>query len=125
MESNFIENGLLVFIHSTRIILEFISVLCIICGLIATAKLILRYPSVLRNVPFSDVRLCFGSWLALALEFQLGSDIVSTTVSPNLNSLGKLAALAIIRTFLNYFLNKELEHQQKSEQLKEELKLKT
>jgi uncharacterized membrane protein len=48
-------------------------------------------------------------WLALALEFQLAADILSTTISPSLEALGKLAIIAVIRTFLNYFLTKELE----------------
>ena len=48
-------------------------------------------------------------WLSLALEFQLGADIVGTTVAPSLQALGNLALIAIIRTFLNYFLSKELE----------------
>lgn len=62
-------------------------------------------------MPFPSllVRLRFGIWLALALEFQLGADILATTITSNLEALGKLAAIAVIRTFLNYFLNKELE----------------
>jgi uncharacterized membrane protein len=52
-------------------------------------------------------------WLALALEFQLGADILSTTVAPTFDSLGKLGILALIRTFLNYFLTRELEFQYK------------
>jgi uncharacterized membrane protein len=48
-------------------------------------------------------------WLALALEFQLGADILGTTVAPTLDSLTRLALIAVIRTFLNYFLGKELE----------------
>jgi uncharacterized membrane protein len=55
-------------------------------------------------------------WLALALEFQLAADILSTTVSPSLEALARLAIIAVIRTFLNYFLTKELEAE--SEELK-------
>ncbi len=54
------------------------------------------------------LRLRFGVWLAIALEFQLGADIVATTVAPTFEVLGRLGAIAAIRTFLNYFLNKEL-----------------
>ncbi|WRH69101.1 MAG: DUF1622 domain-containing protein [Planktothrix sp. GU0601_MAG3] len=63
--------------------------------------------------PFIELRLNFGSWLALALEFQLGADILFTTVTPSFIALGQLAAIAVIRTFLNYFLNKELEMETK------------
>ena len=46
--------------------------------------------------------------MAVALEFQLGADILATTIAPSFETLGKLGAIALIRTFLNYFLNKEL-----------------
>jgi hypothetical protein len=36
----------------------------------------------------------FGTWMAMALEFQLGADIVATTVNPSLQALGELAAEA-------------------------------
>jgi uncharacterized membrane protein len=55
------------------------------------------------------VHLKFGTWLLVALDFQLGADIVATTVDPTLRSLTELAILAAVRTFLNYFLQKELE----------------
>jgi uncharacterized membrane protein len=61
----------------------------------------------LQDLP--ALRLQFGSWLALALEFQLGADIIATTVNPTLQSLGELGLLALIRTFLIFFLQKELE----------------
>ncbi|NET53786.1 MAG: DUF1622 domain-containing protein, partial [Merismopedia sp. SIO2A8] len=61
-----------------------------------------------QSFPFLDVRLQFGVWLALALEFQLGADILATTIAPTFETLGKLGAIALIRTFLNYFLNQEL-----------------
>lgn len=38
----------------------------------------------------------------------MGADVLATTVAPTFEALGKLGAIAIIRTFLNYFLNKEL-----------------
>ena len=59
-------------------------------------------------VAFTDVRLTLGRFLALALEFQLGADILSTAIAPSWDQIGKLGAVAIIRTALNYFLTKEL-----------------
>ncbi len=50
-----------------------------------------------------------AQWLSVALEFQLGADIANTTIAPSLEALGKLAILAVIRTFLNVFLTRELE----------------
>lgn len=58
---------------------------------------------------FTRIRLGLGRYLALGLEFQLASDILSTAVAPTFEEIGKLAAIATIRTALNYFLGKEIE----------------
>ena len=59
-------------------------------------------------VPKDAVRLSLGRSLALALEFSLGADILKTAVAPTWNEIGQLAAIAVLRTGLNYFLEKEL-----------------
>src|SRR5262245_61654172 len=51
----------------------------------------------------------FGGWLLLSLEFELGADIVRTAISPTWTQIGQLGAIAVIRTFLNYFLEQDLE----------------
>ena len=94
-----------------KFILETIALFCVLIGLVQTAKLVVslrRRHTRQFLLPFLQVRLRFGIWLALALEFQLGADIVATTIAPTLETLGKLGAVALIRTFLNYFLNKEM-----------------
>jgi uncharacterized membrane protein len=60
---------------------------------------------------FIRIRLGLGRYLALGLEFQLASDILSTAVAPTFEEIGKLAAIAAIRTALNYFLNKEIDEE--------------
>lgn len=57
---------------------------------------------------FVRVRLDLGRMLALGLEFQLAGDILRTAVAPTLREIGELAAVAAIRTALNYFLAKEI-----------------
>jgi uncharacterized membrane protein len=51
----------------------------------------------------------FGVWLLLGLEFELAADIVRTAISPTWSDIGQLASIGFIRTFLNYFLEKDLE----------------
>ena len=51
----------------------------------------------------------FGIWLLLALEFELAADIIGTVISPTWQDLGELGAIAVVRTFLNYFLEKDVE----------------
>lgn len=108
-----------------KLILEFISVFCVALGLLTALGIalphFLRTGRFITNLP--SVRLKFGTWLLVALEFQLGADIVATTVDPTLQSLAELAILAAVRTFLNYFLAKELEAEERvlQERLAEEV----
>ncbi len=62
---------------------------------------------------FVPVRLNLARYLALGLEFQLASDILSTAVAPTFEELGKLAAVAAIRTALNFFLAREMREEQR------------
>ena len=55
-----------------------------------------------------------GGWLALALEFQLGADVVQTTISREASDLIALGAVAVVRTFLNYFLSLELQEKKQT-----------
>jgi uncharacterized membrane protein len=50
----------------------------------------------------------FGTWLLLGLQFALAADIVRSAISPDWTEIGQLAAIAAIRTFLNYFLERDL-----------------
>ena len=52
----------------------------------------------------------FGMWLLLGLEFELAADIIGSVVSPSWQDIGELGAIAVIRTFLNYFLEHDLEN---------------
>lgn len=116
-----IETNLEGLVTVAELILETISVLCVIAGLIKTTQLAIALSRRHRRhtpFPFNQIRLRFGIWLALALEFQLGADILATTIAPSLEELGKLGLIAVIRTFLNYFLGKELETEYELEEKK-------
>lgn len=63
---------------------------------------------------FSRVRLTLGRFLALGLEFQLASDVLRTAISPSFDQIGKLAAIAAIRTALNFFLAREIAGEQQA-----------
>ncbi len=60
------------------------------------------------HVPRMRIRLDLGKSLALALELLLGADILKTAIAPSWNDIGQLAAIAALRTALNYFLEREL-----------------
>lgn len=56
-----------------------------------------------------QVRLRLGRWLAVALEFELAADVLRTAVAPTWNEIGQLAAIIVLRTLLNFFLQKEID----------------
>lgn len=117
MNFEHLEAGLSNLIFLLKFLLEALAALIVFWGLLRTLQHADRlrrkkrgHRTVLDNpAEFNEIRLTFGLWLALALELQLAADILSTTVSPSFESLGQLAMIAVIRTFLNYFLSKELE----------------
>jgi uncharacterized membrane protein len=81
----------------------------IAAGIIVAIVLLLRSALARRGLTdFTQVRLAFARHLALALEFQLAADILSTAIAPSWDRIGKLAAIAVIRTALNYFLMLEM-----------------
>ena len=57
-----------------------------------------------------EVWMRFGVWLLLGLEFELAADIIRSAISPTWSDIGQLGAIGFIRTFLNYFLERDLEN---------------
>jgi uncharacterized membrane protein len=51
----------------------------------------------------------FATWLLLGLEFELAADVIRTAIAPTWSDIGQLAAIAAIRTFLSFFLDKDIE----------------
>ena len=56
-----------------------------------------------------DIRIRLGRWLVLSLEFELAADILITAIAPTWDEIGKLAAIIVLRTLLNFFLQKEID----------------
>ena len=47
---------------------------------------------------YVEVRLTLARYLALAIEFELAADILSTAIAPSWDQIGKLGAIVVIRT---------------------------
>lgn len=92
------------------------AVVIMIGAVIAIAKFVIALTQ--RNInQFSRVRLTLARFLVLGLEFQLAADVLRTAISPSFEEIGKLAAIAAIRTVLNYFLNREIAQEQREIEL--------
>ena len=94
-----------------RLAIEAVGAAVIGIGALSTAYLYVLSLLGLRNYTNTQIRLHLGQYLALGIEFQLGSDILGTAVSPTTEEVGLLAAIVVIRTVLNYFLSKELDRE--------------
>lgn len=94
-----------------KLALELVGALIVAVGAgIAIARLARGLVSK-SGTSFTGVRLGFARYLALALEFQLGADILATSVSPGWEQLLELAVIATIRTALNFFLAREMKEE--------------
>jgi uncharacterized membrane protein len=91
-----------------KLAVEAVGALVIGIGVVAAGSQFVRafFPPPIRD--YNRIRLTLARFLALALEFELGADILSTAVAPSWDQIGKLGAIAVIRTALNYFLTREM-----------------
>ena len=92
-----------------KIVLEFIAISIIAISLaIALQQLWQKARRRRLKDAQQAIRLELGLSLALSLEFLLAADIAATAVSPSWDAIARLAAITGIRTFLNFFLQKEV-----------------
>jgi uncharacterized membrane protein len=93
--------------------IELVGALIISLGILVSGRLLVQALLARRTADFTAIRLTLARYLALALEFQLGADILSTAIAPSWEQIGKLGAIAVIRTALNFFLSKEMAQERK------------
>ena len=92
-----------------KLFVELCGVLVIAWGVIISLYLYAHRIFTRQEQDFVALRLTLARYLIVALEFQLAADIISTAIAPNWDQIGKLAAIATIRTVLNYFLEQEID----------------
>ena len=102
------EDGVVAGVQWLKLGVEVVGALIISLGILVAGALLVRALLARRTADFTAIRLTLARYLALALEFQLGADILSTAIAPSWEQIGKLGAIAVIRTALNFFLSKEM-----------------
>ncbi|HEY4055348.1 MAG TPA: DUF1622 domain-containing protein [Kofleriaceae bacterium] len=103
-----------------RLGVEAIGALIVTIGVLVSASRVLRILGGKPPKNFIDVRIAFARYLALGLEFQLAADILSTAISPTWDQIGKLGAVAVIRTALNFFLTREMREESTQDEVRVE-----
>jgi uncharacterized membrane protein len=90
--------------------IEVIATLVVVLGVLSTVWLLLRrrFTTPGTRATRRDIWVNFAGWLIFGLEFQIAADIVRTAIEPSWQQIGQLAAIATIRTALNYFLGEDL-----------------
>jgi uncharacterized membrane protein len=108
-----VEEVVVILVLWLKLAIEAIGAVVIGIGMVLAALRFLRgsFPPLVED--FTAVRLTLARFLAIALEFQLGADILSTAVAPSWDAIGKLGAIAVIRTALNYFLGREMHEEER------------
>jgi len=96
------------------LVAEMVAALLIGIGVLLTLTRLVNVHVRSRVDEYEGARLTLSRFLALALEFQLASDVLATAVAPSWTQIGKLGAIAVIRTALNYFLAKEIKQEQET-----------
>ena len=93
------------------LVLEGLALLVIAIGAVEAGISIFRIMLARRasDAAKRAVWLEFARWLVAGLTFQLAADIVATTVTPSWDEIGRVAAIAAIRTFLTFFLDRDIE----------------
>lgn len=103
------EAGVVAAVQWLKLGVELVGATIIALGIITAGALLVKALLARRTADFTAIRLTLARYLALALEFQLGADILSTAIAPSWEQIGKLGAIAVIRTALNFFLSKEMQ----------------
>lgn len=114
-----VEGSIVNAVQWLRLMVETTGAAIIGLGVIVAAIEFVRALIPPRVESYNGIRLTLARYLALALEFQLGADILSTAVAPSWDQIGKLGAIAVIRTGLNYFLTREMREERAGVEVKQ------
>lgn len=109
-----VENTIINLVQWLKLMIETTGAVIIGIGVVIAVYGFIRALIPPQMEDYNRIRLTLARYLALALEFQLGADILSTAVAPSWDQIGKLGAIAVIRTALNYFLTREMEQEREN-----------
>jgi uncharacterized membrane protein len=91
--------------------LEGLALVAVVIGAVEATIGIVRHVRIthIGNAATRAVWLELARWLVAALTFQLAADVVNTTIAPTWDDIGRVAAIAAIRTFLTFFLDRDID----------------
>jgi uncharacterized membrane protein len=79
---------------------------------VGTIEILIRgFPALFGEKPGNERRevwLRYARVLIAGLTLQLAADIIESAISTSWEAIARLAAIAVVRTFLNYFLERDM-----------------
>jgi uncharacterized membrane protein len=105
------EQWLIAVSEPTILAIDFIALAVIVIGTLIAIKdgiTLLVSQHVIERHARRRLWMRYSHWLVAGLTFQLAADIVESSITPDWDGIGRLAAVAVIRTFLNYFLERDV-----------------
>ena len=106
-----VEDTIIHLVQWLRLAVEATGALVIAVGAIMAIYGFGRALALRQSESYVEVRLTLARYLALAIEFELAADILATAIAPSWDQIGKLGAIVVIRTGLNYFLMREMKEE--------------
>jgi len=99
-------------IQITEYAVLWIDLVALVVIVLATAQVVVGMVRLIRGQPTNhqrrEVWMTYARWLIAGLTLQLAADILETAITTDLAAIVRVAAIAVIRTLLNYFLEKDL-----------------
>jgi uncharacterized membrane protein len=97
--------------------------IALVMVIIGTIEALIRVVPVMFASPSGhqrrDIWLRYSRWLVAALTFQLAADIIESSISTSWEAVGRLGAIAVIRTFLDYFLERDVAEKRQLQRARE------
>ncbi len=107
--------------HFSVTVIDMMALLVIVYGTVeAFVRGLHAVPSSSTGHETRDVWLRYARWLVAGLTFQLAADIIETSIAPTWEDIARVGIIALIRTFLNYFLERDLQEIRERQQPSDE-----
>jgi uncharacterized membrane protein len=106
--------------HQISIGIEIVSFAIMIYGALLALILLVknefnRFTGKFKLTELNAIRIDFGYYILIGLEFLIAADIIETILKPTNDELIQLGGIVVIRILLSYFLTKEINELKKKE----------
>lgn len=115
------DSTLMVCLDWLMTILNLASIIILVVGVFLVLKTLFDWRTLKkdygqRNSRNAEIRKLLASYILLSLEVLVVADIIESVIKPTWTDILKLALIILIRTIISYFLNLDIEEQQRAKE---------